>query len=179
MRLLFFLLTSVSCLLTPAFSQQVGPSSIYPDATLTPGATDMRVTQANIKKTICVPNYTATVRPAVTVTNKIKAASMLAYGDTKPQAKLPMKGKALDTSKCVAHSSEPRCYELDHLISLEIGGCPDCVINLWPEPYNPVPGAHQKDQVENSFHRAVCSGTMTLADAQKQIVSDWYAHFKK
>lgn len=26
-------------------------------------------------------------------------------------------------------------YELDHFIPLELDGCPDCIENLWLEPY--------------------------------------------
>jgi hypothetical protein len=32
---------------------RVGPSSLYPDPTLTPGATNPNITQANINDTIC------------------------------------------------------------------------------------------------------------------------------
>jgi hypothetical protein len=39
-------------------------------------------------------------------------------------------------------------YELDHLIPLELGGCPTCEANLWPEAKNLFPGANKKDQVE-------------------------------
>lgn len=36
------------------------------------------------------------------------------------------------------------------------------------------PGAKEKDIVENYLHRQVCSGAMTLAEAQKVILTDWY-----
>ncbi len=67
---------------------------------------------------------------------------------------------------------------MDHLISLELGGCPDCVANLWPEPYNIPLGAHEKDKVENYLHKMVCSGQMTLVEAQKEISTDWSAVYK-
>src|ERR1700685_964893 len=41
--------------------------------------------------------------------------------------------------------NDSSAYELDHLIPLELGGCPDCKENLWLEPYDPQPGARQKD----------------------------------
>lgn len=66
-------------------------------------------------------------------------------------------------------------YELDHLISLELGGCTDCVSNLWPEPYNIPMGARQKDKVENYLHKAVCNGEITLTEAQLEIATDWTA----
>ena len=71
-------------------------------------------------------------------------------------------------------SGTPADYEEDHFISLELGGSPIDPRNLWPEPYRPKPGAKEKDVVENYLHRQVCSGTMTLEDAQKAIVADWY-----
>src|SRR6266568_858009 len=37
------------------------------------------------------------------------------------------------------------CCEVDHLIPLELGGA-DTKANLWPQPYEPRPGAHEKDK---------------------------------
>lgn len=70
------------------------------------------------------------------------------------------------------------CCEIDHLISLELGG-DNGAKNEWPQPYTPTPGAHEKDQVENWLHSQVCSGKMRLVDAQKQIATDWYAVYLK
>ena len=126
---------------------------ILPDRECTPGAIDPVVTQQLIDGTICVVGYTDTVRPPVSVTNKIKITELMAYG-------LP---------------DIMSDYELDHLIPLEIGGCPDCVSNLWPEPYNIAMGAREKDKVENYLHKAVCNGEMTLTEAQLEIATDWTA----
>lgn len=68
-------------------------------------------------------------------------------------------------------------YEVDHLISLEIGGTND-IANLWPQPYA-VPGAHQKDVLENKLHSMICSKQITPADAQKAISHDWWAAYLK
>jgi len=43
----------------------------------------------------------------------------------------------------------PYQYEVDHLISLELGGS-NAIANLWPEAALPKPGFHQKDAVENT-----------------------------
>ncbi len=56
-------------------------------------------------------------------------------------------------------------YQEDHLISLELGGAPDDPRNLWPEPY---PRASAVDQIENQLNAKVCSGELTLADAQRE-----------
>jgi hypothetical protein len=120
---------------------------------LTPGAIDPRVTQSNIRNTICRRGYTSTVRPPFEYTNAMKHRLMRIYDVT---------GNIHD-------------YELDHLIPLELGGCPNCEANLWPEPWNVFPGASEKDEVESYLHNQVCSGVMPLAEAQQQIAADWYA----
>ena len=56
--------------------------------------------------------------------------------------------------------------EIDHLISLELGGSND-IKNLWPQPGS-IPNA--KDVVENQLHKQVCAGQITLSQAQIQIV---------
>lgn len=63
-------------------------------------------------------------------------------------------------------------YEVDHLISLELGGSND-LSNLWPEPAEPKPGFHEKDKVENYLHSEVCSGSITLEQAQQEISQNW------
>ena len=123
-----------------------------PDPACTPGAIDPRVNQGDLTTTVCSRGYTATVRPPVNVTEKIKRDQMAAYGLT---------GQRL--GDC----------ELDHLISLELGGAPADVANLWPEPWTGDGNAHQKDAVENFLNREVCRGTMQLADAQRMIATDW------
>lgn len=68
-------------------------------------------------------------------------------------------------------------YEVDHFIPLELGGSND-LTNLWPQPADPMPGFHQKDCVEDYLHAQVCKlGSMSLADAQREIVSDWLMVF--
>lgn len=65
-----------------------------------------------------------------------------------------------------------RCCEADHLVPLELGGADD-VRNLWPQPYTPRPGAHEKDAVEDHLHALVCAGKMDLAEAQRAIATNW------
>jgi hypothetical protein len=67
--------------------------------------------------------------------------------------------------------------ELDHLISLELGGA-DTLDNLWPQ-CGPNRVAlvkryfKQKDMVENYLAAQVKSGAIPLDEAQKGIASDW------
>lgn len=74
-------------------------------------------------------------------------------------------------------SRSPGEYEVDHLISLELGGSND-IANLWPEPADPRPGFHEKDKVENYLHQQVCSGAMSLAEAQTKIANDWLSVYQ-
>ena len=117
--------------------------AIRASATMTPGALNPDVTQANILTTICVRGWTRTVRPPVEYTNDLKVRQMRAYGESGPTSG----------------------YQEDHLISLELGGDPRDPRNLWPEPY---PRAAEVDQIENELNAKVCSGELTLAQAQQK-----------
>jgi hypothetical protein len=70
-------------------------------------------------------------------------------------------------------SHAPGQYEVDHLISLELGGSND-IANLWPEPADPRPGFHEKDRVENYLHDQICGGALSLQDAQTRIATNWF-----
>ena len=127
--------------------KKAGPDSIYPNPNLTPGDTFPGVTA----KEVCVSGYSSSVR---SVSSAEKAAVYQRYG-------MP---------------DVPGKDEVDHFISLELGGSND-LKNLWPEPYAPTPGAHEKDKVENALHAQVCGGKLTLAEAQQIIREDWYAYY--
>ncbi|MDA8170291.1 MAG: hypothetical protein M0Z48_00480 [Nitrospiraceae bacterium] len=116
---------------------------------------DPTVTQANIRQTICVHGYTAQVRH---ITAAEKRHDLARY-----------------RAKYSAWPAGP--YEIDHLISLELGGSND-IPNLWPEPYSGPLGARKKDQVEDYLHRQVCAGKITLKDAQEAI-KNWPAVYKE
>ncbi|MDE1763981.1 MAG: hypothetical protein KGH88_07020 [Thaumarchaeota archaeon] len=124
-----------------------------PDPNCTPGAVDPRVTQDNIDSTICVPGYTKTIRPPVSYTEPLKFKLMDAYG----------------------YTDSPSNYELDHLIPLELGGSPTDVRNLWPEPHS---NSYTKDGLENYLHEQVCSGDMSLQEAQNDIATNWYHYWE-
>jgi hypothetical protein len=74
-------------------------------------------------------------------------------------------------------SHRPGQYEVDHLVSLELGGS-NSIANLWPEAASPKPGFHEKDQVENYLHNEVCSGRMSLQQADQTIASNWLSVYK-
>jgi len=136
---------------------RIGPRDIYPDPVRTPGAVNLDITQDDIDQTICNPQWsTRSIRPPAHYTNRLKFEQMQEYGDS-------------DTN--------PRDYEEDHLIPLELGGNPTDPQNLWPEPFDtsiPDGGARSKDRVENYLNREVCAGDLSLEAAQREIASDWY-----
>lgn len=77
-------------------------------------------------------------------------------------------------------SDTPRdAYEVDYLITPELGGATD-IRNLWPEPYYDTAwNAHVKDQLEERLHEMVCHGDVDLATAQQDISKDWIAAYRK
>jgi hypothetical protein len=121
---------------------------------------DLRVTPGAVLnvslETLCTPGYTATVR---NVPLKVKKQACELYG--------------VPPEHC-----NGREVEIDHLISLEIGGSND-IKNLWPQPYKPEPGAREKDQLENWLHRQVCAGSMPLQTAQRGIATNWYQGYAR
>jgi len=62
-------------LISPAYAA-APTASVKPNAAVTPGALNPNVTQANIKENVCKANWTTTVRPTVTYTNKLKATQL-------------------------------------------------------------------------------------------------------
>lgn len=118
-----------------------------PDPRCTPGGVDPAITQANIDSTICRSGYTEKVRPPESETTRAK------YDVAYPAYHVPSGDRS----------------ELDHLVSLELGGSND-ITNLWPE-VGPLP--NPKDTVENTLRRAVCDHKVPLAAAQRAIATDW------
>jgi hypothetical protein len=72
----------------------------------------------------------------------------------------------------------PYQHEVDHLISLELGGS-NAIGNLWPEPYAGRWGARTKDALENRLHDLVCAGQLSLMSAQHQEATDWVAAYRR
>ncbi len=75
------------------------------------------------------------------------------------------------------NSGKDETCELDHFISLELGGA-DTLDNIWPQcgPDNAdleQRDFKQKDMVEDYLAFLVKNGRMSLAAAQKGIVEDW------
>ena len=70
--------------------------------------------------------------------------------------------------------------EIDHIVSLELGGSND-IANLYPEKATlpgSAPGFHVKDKLENKLHDLVCDGSMSLRSVQRSIAANWQALYK-
>ncbi len=101
---------------------------------------------------ICVPGYTATIRPKVSYTDKLKIQQMKEHN----------------------LAGDPSSYEEDHFISLELCGSPTSPDNLWPEPW---PEARKKDVDETHLHHMVCKGQINLQYAQAELRRKWKIHY--
>jgi hypothetical protein len=89
------------------------------------------------------------------------------------------------TSRAVyaAYGMSPRkspCpCELDHSISIELGGS-NSRRNLWPQSYTTKPwNAHVKDALETHLHSLVCRRVVSLATAQRELSGNWIRAFQR
>ena len=123
---------------------------IVPDRNMTYGAVDINGTVDKI----CTPGYSKSVRK-VTVRTRGKV-----YAEYKVD---PLRDY----------------YEVDHLVSLELGGSND-IKNLWPQSYSIYPwNARLKDRLENRLHKLVCEGKLDLPTAQFEIATNWIQAYLK
>ncbi len=123
---------------------------IRPDPQLTPGAVLTTDTAR-----ICRPGYAKSVRH---VSPKTRRRAYAEYGIRR-------------------HSRG--AYEIDHLISLELGG-PNSIRNLWPQSFHTQPwNARVKDPLENFLHAEVCAGRIPIELAQREIAEDWIAAYRR
>jgi hypothetical protein len=140
---------------SPTLSETSSPLPADPChvAAVTYCALNPNVTQATIATTICVSGWTATVRPSSSYTSSLKVEQLAAFGYA---------------------DQNPRDYEEDHRVPLELGGAPRDTSNLSPERgASPNP----KDSAENSARADVCAGRVTLQQEQAAFVARWLAPY--
>jgi hypothetical protein len=113
------------------------------------------VIEATINETICTPYYAARVRLPWYTMARIKLRLLKERGES-----------WLDAPK----------YELDHIIPLCLGGAAGDLSNLQLQPWEE---AKKKDRVEAQACRCVCAGKATLAEAQRDLATDWRAAYHK
>ena len=83
----------------------------------------------------------------------------------------------VETEYGLAPAAYGSTLEIDHIVSLELGGSND-IANLFPERASPAPGFHVKDKLENRLHALVCAGSITLHSAQVRIAANWRVLYK-
>lgn len=149
------LVIAAAMLLAMASSSFAGD---LPDPSMTPGAINPEVTQANVGSTVCVKGWTKTVRPPMYYTNRLKKEQIRQYGYA---------------------NTDPRDYEEDHLVPLSVGGHPTDPRNLWPEPRKSEWNADRKDELEFALYKGVCNGDVTLAEAQRAFATNWIDAYRR
>ena len=181
-----------------AAETRVGPDTIYPDVTTNPGATNPDVTQANIGDNICNKNWkTTSIRPPASYTTKAEDQTAPRIRCHRPPDQDPTRSSEVRRSQMQTHTDNTRCYEEDHIVSLQNGGAPSDERNLYPEAYNTRGQEGQrrsarKDKVENFIHNGICldipnaklqagakpTKSMTLEEGQRILAIDWYACYR-
>jgi Protein of unknown function (DUF3761) len=68
--------------------------------------------------------------------------------------------------------------EIDHIVSLELGGSND-IANLFPEKLYAHRGYRVKDKLENRLHDLVCEGQMSLGTVRRAIASNWQKLYER
>ena len=129
-----------------------------PDRQLTPGAINSAISEQQYRAQCHTKGWTRLYRPPVGFTNSLKKLQMKEYGY--PLADL-------------------RDYEEDHLVPLCLAGAPQDPANLWPQPRFGEWSADRKDTLEAKLCRLVCEGRVPLAEAQREIATDWIAAYRK
>src|SRR3990167_4229298 len=161
----------------------VSRPTYLPDPKLTPGLINTAVTQQNLSKNVCrcygakekCNSYAKEVRPPTSWTAPREKQSIKDYG---------------------YKDTNPSHYEYDHFVPISLGGAPKNEKNLWAQPlflkitricegkntddpkcndgefgaagmvYDY--GAKSKDRVEFFLYREMCSGRITLKEAQSK-----------
>jgi len=124
-----------------------------PDARLTPG--DVLPVKA---PQICRPGYAPSTLHALTPAewHKRRLLVFQAYGIGKQQRD---------------------AYVINHLIPLEIGGSNE-IANLWPLAKAGRWNTTRKAKLVRRLHKLVCSGRLSLQEAQRETAADWIATYR-
>jgi hypothetical protein len=107
------------------------------------------VTPSTIQSTICVKGWSASIRPPLSYTNRIKKQKMADMG-------LPL--------ELIGD------FQLDHKLPISLGGSAHDPRNLVLQDLDE---AEEKDIVERCLRIAVCAGAVDLGEAQQAVWIDW------
>jgi hypothetical protein len=147
-----FLATLIGCW------SAAGRAGELPDRKLTPGTVNSAISEDQYRAQCHTKGWTRLYRPPVSFTNSLKRLQMKEYG-------YPL--------------ADIRDYEEDHLVPLCLAGAPQDPANLWPQPRRGEWNADRKDKLEAKLCRLICDGKVLLAEAQREIATDWIAAYRK
>jgi hypothetical protein len=150
-----------------------------PDSTKTPGVPLHTVPE---EAAVCISHLMGkTVHAGQTITREIICTDKYTtcVRDVKEDEKKKVYENYGLAGDHTGYCSGAEGCEIDHLISLELGGAND-IKNLWPQPYEGAAfTAHMKDTLERRMHKMVCEGDLSLDEAQKEIRTNWIEAYKK
>ena len=121
------------------------------------GAFNPRVTQETIEQTICMPGYTKELRPSTNITYFVKQRLLKRSGRDRAEAFQ---------------------YKLDHIVPVSLGGHPSKIENFELQRRGAA-NRKRKSEIEAKRPCLVCSGEVTLADAQREFSNDWQAAYDR
>ena len=135
-----------------------GRAGELPDRRLTPGTINAAISEPQYRAQCRTKDWTRPYRPAVSFTNSLKKLQMKRYG-------YPL--------------ADIADYEEDHLVPLCLAGAPQDPANLWPQPRFGEWSADRKDKLEAKLCRLACDGKVPLAEAQREIATNWIEAYRK
>jgi hypothetical protein len=147
-----FMATLVGCWST------AGRAGELPDRKLSPGTINAAISEQEYQAQCHAKGWTRLYRPPVSFTNSLKRLQMKEHG-------YPL--------------ASTRDYEEDHVVPLCLAGAPQDPANLWPQPRFGEWSADRKDALEAKLCRLACDGKVPLAEAQREIATDWIAAYRK
>jgi hypothetical protein len=135
----------------PGANNTLVAEGAMPKASVTPGDTVVVAT-----KDVCTPDFPTEKQMVIPASLQQRVFEQ--YGISNP---------------------EPHTFEVDYLITPDLGGA-SSEHNLWPEPYhNIVWNARVKDELEVHLKNLVCSGNLEISTAQHDLANNWIAAYKK
>jgi hypothetical protein len=90
-----------------------------------------------------------------------------------------MKRKVFERDGYPHGQKDARCpCEIDHKLPRDLAGG-DVIENLLVQSYYGPWNAYKKDRLEVQAHKDVCSGAVSLSEAQSWFLKDWKAAYEK
>lgn len=123
----------------------------------TPEMLDERVTQNSVAETICRPGYADTVAPPLDELMEHKDRLLAARG---------------------IDADDGGGYALDRRVPIVLGGSPDAPANLGLLPWAGHHGERRKELLTAKLKRCVCTGKISLSEAQTAIAGNWSSWYQ-